>query len=242
MDNNNPLRNKIMEAIQAGHVHMRPRWQFVVIAILSSIGAFVLLLVLIYTVSLIVFSLRESGAWFLPAFGGRGWFDFFRSLPWFLISVLVLLGLVLEFLVKKYSFVYKKPILISVAGIMLLMAFGGFGLAQTSLHAQMAFLARHNVLPEPLMGLYKPPFRLRPDDVYHGRIVARTNDGFILSDRGESTTTVVITRHTRLPFGENFEPGDAVVVIGDSIGTSTDSDTIEAFGIREVRIESRERD
>ena len=237
MDNNNPLRNKIMEAIQAGDVHMRPKWQFVLITALGVLGASILLLSLIYTVSLIVFFLRESGAWFLPAFGARGWFDFFRSLPWFLIAMLVLLGLLLELLVKKYSFVYKNPILISVAGIMFLMIFGGFSLAQTPLHAQMAFLARHNVLPEPLTGLYKPPFRLRSDDVYHGRVTERTEDGLILSNREFSTTSVVITRRTRLPYGEDFVPGDAVVIIGDLIGTSTGAQIIEAFGIRKVKIE-----
>jgi hypothetical protein len=219
-----------MDAIHGGKVRMRPRWHFILLSALGVTGALILLLALVYAVSLGVLFLRASGAWFLPSFGGRGWFDFFRSLPWLLILLLGLFVVVLEVLVRRFEFVYKKPLLISVVGIVLVIFGGGFVLSLTPLHRELAFFDRHGMLPPPFTGLYRAPFRMHPDDVYNGTIVAHTATGFVMTDRGESTTSVIITSVTRLPFGEDFAPGDTVVVIGDRSAT----DTINAYGIREL--------
>ena len=228
------MRGKVMDAIHEGAVRMRPRWHFLLLSMLGVVGALILLLALVYSVSLMVFFLRASGAWFLPAFGGRGWLDFFRSLPWLLIALLALLVLVLEAAVSRYSFVYKKPLALSAIAIIAVVLLGGLALAQTPLHRQLARFARDGLLPAPLHTLYRPPFHMRSGNVYHGTIVAPTTRGFIMTDRGESTTSVVIMQRTRLPYGEDFAPGDTVVVIGDS---NTMMEAVEAFGIRKVENE-----
>jgi hypothetical protein len=221
-----------MDAIHKGDVHMKPRWHFLLLSALWIIGSLILLLSLIFAVSLVVFFLRQSGAWFLPVFGGRGWFDFFRSLPWLLILLLGVFVLILEVLVRRYSFVYKKSLLTSIVGIVLVVLVGGFALAETPLHRLLATFDHHGQLPPPLLGMYQPPFRMRPDDVYRGTIIALTSKGFVLADRAQGTTSVIVLPHTRLPLGENFEVGETVVVIGDS--TSTATGTVEAFGVSEA--------
>jgi hypothetical protein len=233
-NHNESVRAKVMETIQKGEVRMRPRWHFLLISALALAAAFIVLFALAYVVSLVVFFLRESGAWFLPGFGGRGWFDFFRSLPWLVVALLGVFVFVLEVLVRRHAFVYKKSLLVSALGIVLVICAGGFVIAQTSLHRGLAFLARSGQLPPPIRQWYRPPFRMHPDDVYRGVILSIHKDGFTIADYGAGTTTVVITPQTRLPEGADFVPGDMVVVIGDR---SAATDTVSAFGVREVEKE-----
>jgi hypothetical protein len=211
---------------------MRPRWHFVLLSALSVIGAFILLLTLLYVTSLAMFFLRDSGAWYTPSFGGRGWYPLLHSLPWFLILLIVAFMIVLDLLVRRFAFVYKKPLLLSAIGILLLIFFGGFFIAQTPLHRMIMLSARHGDLPSPIDMLYRGPMRVPPpSDTYHGQILVIVPGGFTLVDEeGAGTTTVLVTPETRLPYGEDFKPGERVVVVGDTTATGT----VRAFGIREI--------
>ena len=226
------IRQGVLDAIKKGKIEMRPRWHFVLLSTLAALGMFIVLLTLLYIVSLSVFLLRDSGAWFAPSFGGRGWFSFLHSVPWLLILFIIVFVGILEILARRYRFVYRKPLLLSVAGILVLILAGGFAIAQTPFHRQMEFYAEHHMLPPPLSMIYGAPFRMPPPpDVYHGTILTVTLDGFVIDDlNGAGTTTVIITGKTRLPDGEDFSVGSEVVVVGDTVATGT----IQAFGVREV--------
>jgi hypothetical protein len=149
-------------------------------------------------------------------------------------------ALLLEILVRKYSFAYRSSLTVSLGGILLLVFVGGFALAQTSFHRRMEFAAHHGNLPPPIGILYGNAFRQRPPgDMYRGVIVAQKQGGFVMIDPdGNATSTVEITPKTRLPYGEDFTPGQMVIVIGDPDGTGT----VRAFGIRtieEARIQTQ---
>ena len=225
------LRGNIMDAIKKGSVQMRPRWHFVLLSAVVAVGALIVLLGLMYMASLSVFFLHDTGAWFVPSFGGRGWFSFLQSIPWLLIILIVVLAALLEVIVRRYAFVYRKPLLLSAVCILLVVIMGGFLIAATPFHRQMKFYLVHNQLPPPLAFVYGAPFRAPPPpDVYNGTILATTTNGFIIDDQnGAGTTTVVITNQTRLPDGIDFAVGTDVVVVGDRLGSST----VRAFGVRE---------
>jgi len=231
----NGVGDDVMKAIREGHVHMRPRWHFLLLSALTLTGAILAFLTLLYIVSLGVFFLRDSGALFAPSFGARGWLTLLRSLPWLLIGFVVIFFVILEYLVKRYAFVYKKPLLLSVSGILCIVFIGGVAIARTPLHHTMLVSARHGFLPAPLSALYGHPLRqTSPDDMYHGQIVDVIQGGFVLVDEdtedGHGTTTVLLTPRTRLPYGEDFTLGERVVVVGDEVATGT----IQAFGVREI--------
>lgn len=231
-DNINELRNKIMRTIQHRGVAMRPRWHFLLISALVTAGVLILVIALLYIASLALFFVRESGGWYAPAFGGRGWFVLLHSAPVLLLVLIALFAVVLEILVRKYSFAYRAPLMISLGGILCLVFIGGFVLAQTSLHRRLEFEARHGHLPPPMEMWYQKPFRgPPPGDMFRGIVVMRDGDKFLfVSSEGAGTSTVQITPKTRLPFGEDFGPGDMVIIIGDPNGTNT----IRAFGVRRV--------
>ena len=226
------LRGSVMDAIKKGEVQMRPRWHFAALSLFALVGIVLVVLTLLYLVSLAVFFMRESGVWFAPSFGMRGWFEFARSLPWLLIGLTIVFLVLLELLVRRYSFVYQKPLVASVAAGIIIISIGGFVIARTPFHRTLYREANHQLLPPPIGILYRAPFRTpHPPEVYHGTIFATSTSGFVVVDiDGEGTSSVVITPQTRLPYGADFSTGDLVVVFGDRIGT----DTIQAFGIREI--------
>lgn len=233
-DTHTHVKQSVMERIRKGGVTMRPRWHFILLSTLSAVGILAFALFLLYVTSLVLFFLRQSGALYLGDFGGRGWYDLLRSLPLPILFLLLVFVIVLEVLVRRYALVYKKPLLASVFAILAIVLLGGYALERSPLHGTLAGLARLRLLPQPVEGLYRPPFLMRADDVYRGVIIATSTGGFVIMDHGHGTTTVRLTPRTRLPEGEDFAAGDSVVVIGDSVGT----DTVQAFGAREVEAEA----
>jgi hypothetical protein len=221
----------IMDAIRRGDIRMRPRWHFVLLSTLSVLGVLIVFLALLYIASLAVFFLRDSGVWFTPTFGPRGWFSLLRSLPWLLIFLLFIFIVVLEILVRRYAFVYKKPLLASVLGIIALILVGGFFIAITPLHYELLSSARHGG-PPPLNLIYRGPFRgPPPPDTLHGEIVNFMQGGFVVAeDDSNATETVFITPQTRLPYGDDFATGTRVVVIGDPAGQNA----MRAFGVSQI--------
>lgn len=224
------LKDAVLDAIKKEGVKMRPRWHFVLLTLLAASGALILLLTLIYVVSFIVFMLHDGGTWFAPSFGMRGWFDLLRSIPIYLLVLLAIFTIVLDTLVRRYSFVYKRPLLASLAGTVLIVFISGFLVAQTSFHNSLAFQARHGHLPPPLGVWYGHHDHPHSEDMYRGTIVSTSTSGFVIKLGDESTTSVILTPHTRLPFGADFALGDTLVVMGDEMGTGT----VRAFGIMEI--------
>ncbi|MEY4747257.1 MAG: hypothetical protein RLZZ416_306 [Candidatus Parcubacteria bacterium] len=229
---NDSLKGVVMEAIAEGRVRMRPRWHFLIYSAFGVVGVAIVSLLLVYVASLAVFFMRESGALFTPSFGMRGWFVLLRGLPWILITLVLVFIALLQLLARRYRFVYQKPLIASLIVIVSIVFLGGWAVGESPLHRQLADGAHHGNLPPPAGFLYgtglRPP---REKELYHGVIARILPEGFILADFKDATSTVLISRGTRLPFGADFEPGDFVVVIGDE----TSTDTIRAFGIREVR-------
>ncbi|HUO50432.1 MAG TPA: hypothetical protein VMU25_02620 [Candidatus Paceibacterota bacterium] len=224
------LEKSVMGAIREGRVRMRPRWKFVLSGILAGLGGVIILFTLLYIASFAIFTLRQSGALFVPIFGMRGLFAFFAALPIALIVLLVLFTVTLEILVRRYRVGYRTPLLVSVFAILLIVLLGGYAIERTKIHHQILLVARGPGLPSPIAIIYKVGGQPVPG-IYHGTVASFFPGGFMLVDEnGVGTTTVVVDPHTRLPLGGDFSVGENVVVFGDQIGTST----VHAFGVRDA--------
>lgn len=230
--NQESLKDTIMKGIHEGKVQMRPRWHFVLFSALVLVGSLLMCFTLIYAISLLVYLLQVNGEWFAPSLGLRGWASLLHSLPWLLLPLLVAFVVILEILVRRYTFVYKKPLLISVLGVMGVVIAGGFLVSLTPLHDRMARFDRIGMLPPPFDGLYREPPEIRSPDLYRGRIL-QVEAGRILVINRAGTTTILVDPRTRLPYGSGFSEGDMIIVIGDYVATGT----IHAFGIRTVTSE-----
>lgn len=222
------IRQKVMDAIASGRVVMRPRWQFVLSAVLAITGSAILLLALLFLASFILFTLRHTGLVFVPVFGSRGWYELLISLPWVLVLLLLFFIAVLEILVRRYSFAYRQPLLYSAFGIMLVALIGGVLIDRTPLHAGLFRYVEEGQIP--LAERFYHRFESqRFQNVHLGTVLELTDDGFKIHDSLGDDLHIVVTPQTRLPLGFDFAEGDTVLVFGER-----DDDTVAALGVREI--------
>ena len=108
-EKNEQLNKEILTQIKERKVEMKPHWIFILRTILGVLGAILVSLCLVFLVSFIFFGLRKSGVMLAPGFGPQGFFLFMMSLPWVLILISAAFLIVLQILINKYAFIYKKP-------------------------------------------------------------------------------------------------------------------------------------
>ncbi len=222
------IEENILQAIKEGQLKMRPRWHFVLQGILVAIGGFIVAAALLYLISFIIFMTQKTGVWFVPSFGLLGWYEFLYSLPWVLIVLIIAFILILELLVRRYSFAYRRPLLYSVLGLTVLVLCGGVVVSQTTLHQKLFHIAEKGHLP--FAGpMYRDVGHRRLDKVHRGMVTLIMKDGFQMETERQEPYRVVIVPQTRLSRGARIERGDMVVVFGPS-----DHNTIIAIGIQEL--------
>jgi hypothetical protein len=223
------LGDHIIKTIKTGDVKMRPKWYFLLRDILGATAIVIILLIAVYVGSFIIFVLHQDGTWFVPVFGFAGWFALFNALPWVLIVLSCLFVVALAFLVMRYPFSYKWPVVYSFLGIGFLIAAASFLFVQTSF--SNTFFS--SPIPEglPFLGEYYPGVGvLSPNNVHRGEIEALTSSGFVVEGFFGTTSTVFIASQTDMMFAGPFEPGDVVVVFGNRSVTGT----IQAVGIEKI--------
>lgn len=231
MENNEKqkiIKESILATIKTGQVKMTPKWHFVLKAGLAALGVIIVLLFVLYLASFIIFALRQTGVLFVPYFGLEGWYAFFTHLPVFLIFLVIIFLVVLELLVRHYAFAYRRPLLYSAAGILVLMAIGSLAVLNSSFHGGLSKYADEN--KDTIVGKFYGDYgRKKFTDVHRGMIVEMDNNGFVMRNRREEVLTIIVSRRTRLPFGADFASGDIVVVLGPRNDTF-----IQAFGIQKI--------
>ncbi|MCX6758141.1 MAG: hypothetical protein NTX14_00350 [Candidatus Nealsonbacteria bacterium] len=227
-NNNSSINETVMQAVQSGMIKMRPKWHFILRAALAIIGSIVLALFALYLASFIFFMLLRTGAWFIPAFGFHAIVVFLISLPWLLILLTALFVIILEVLVRRYSFAYRWPLLYSAIAIILIVLIGGFAVAKTPIHKHLIEYDQGNG-PLCCGGVYRDMDRPRSNDIHIGMIIEFTEDGFRLQDRGQENLRVVVSKKTRLPYGSDYSVKNVVVVFGP-----LHDNIIDALGVRRI--------
>ncbi|HEX3099737.1 MAG TPA: hypothetical protein VHQ41_02070 [Patescibacteria group bacterium] len=227
-ENRKSIQDNVLAAIDAGRVHMKPRWQFVLQGALMVAGLVLAALAVLFTGSFIVFLLEQNGAWFAPAFGGPGVRELFTALPLLFIAVALIFLLLLERLVRRYSFSYAQPMLYSVVGIAVFVAAGSFLIVQTHVHEGLFKQAQEEHLPI-VGGFYRQFGEPHLDRIISGTIVEAFENGFYITDPEDQQFTIIVTPSTQFPTGRDIDIGDNVIILGDRNGVN-----ILAEGIRTV--------
>jgi hypothetical protein len=147
------LKKKILDEIAAGKVYMRPRAYFVVQMTALVVVALAALVVSIFIFNFIAFSIRLNRADMLIGLGPQGWLTFLTFFPWTMLALDVLLVFVLEWLVRRFSWGYKVPMLYLLAGLLALTVFTGIAIDRaTPLNDRLWHV--HRGLPSPLRDIY----------------------------------------------------------------------------------------
>ena len=220
------LGEKILKKIKKGKIKMKSKSYFVFRTALFVIGVILVFIFIIFLISFIIFILRTSGVGHFPAFGFRGLRIFLVSFPWLLMILAVIFILILEVFARRFSIVYRKPLLYSALGIVVIALLLGLVIAQTPMHKRLFQSAQEGKLP--VFGPFYKGYHMRvPDNVYFGEVSSITDDGFEIETKQGESLSVIISSKTRLPFNEDIQEGDSAVVIGER-----DNSTIKAFGVR----------
>lgn len=234
-EKNEQLNKEILSQIKEGKVEMKSRGFFLLRTILGILGVSILSLCLVFLVSFILFGLRKSGVALAPGFGPQGFILFAMSLPWMLILITVAFLAVLEILIRKYSFVYKKPILYSLIGI--------FGIT-TLITLLLPSFALHNSVfrayrPErgdegidmPAVGKFYRGFGIpHPPDLVRGVVIDFATGTLVIANDDGVTSSVIFTDMTKIFPGTRMKNGDELLIFGPR----STSGIIQAFGIREI--------
>ena len=220
------IQAKVLDEIKSGRVAMRPKWHFALNLALVAVGAAMALALVWYVVSFAIFILHDSGAWFGPTFGPRGWLVVLGALPGVLIFLAIIFVIILEVLVRHFAFSYRRPIVYSLGGIVLLVVVGSAAVAKGRVHERLtSYAERHHM---PMMAPLARAFRGRPSaHLFPGTIATTTDTGFILTTRRGDAIYIRLSPGTRMPPGFLFTVGDKIMVFGDRMATS-----VTAFGIR----------
>ena len=164
----------------------------------------------------------------MPTFGFQGVRIFVTAFPWILIILVIGFVVLLEILIKRYEFAYKRPLLYSVVGIVVLVVLGGFLMAQTPFHGELYRQARNDHLP--FVGRLYHGFGLERLERVHRGVLVKVSDGeFLMENRDGESLIIRISSTTRFPLGMDFFQGDRIVVLGER-----NNGIIEAIGIRKI--------
>lgn len=222
------LSKGVLDKIETGQVKMRPRIHFVLKSLLITLGLILTTLFALYLISFVVFVLRTSGVFYLPGFGFPGLKIFLISFPWLLIFIAIILIIVIEILVKHFSFAYRRPILYSLLGILILVFVGSFIVYRTQLHSGLFERAEEGRLP--VAGpLYKGYGMPEFEDVHHGIVSEITDNGFMVEESDGQILNIVVSPETRFPSGKNIKENDLVMILGEQ-----DNGKLNALGIRKI--------
>ncbi len=218
--------DNVISQIKSGDTKMKPKWHFVLKTTLFAISTIFVSITLLYIVSLVIFILRKTGVIFVPLFGLKGLSVFMLSLPWILIILGIAFVIVLEILIKHYSFTYRRPLLYSLLGIVIIMSVGGVLVFKARIHDSLLKYAEDTKIPM-IKSFYREYGLQKLNNVYIGNIKEMFIDGFIMNDSHNEDVVVIITKNTTLPLNTDLEEGDDVVVLGELNG-----EVIEALGVR----------
>jgi len=115
------IMDSIMDRIRDDKVKMKPRWYFVLGSIAMIVGFICAVIISIFFVSLISFSLRSHGP-----MGAVRYQELIDSFPWWALAIAVFGILIGSLILKKYDFSYKKNFIGIIIFVIFAIIISGF--------------------------------------------------------------------------------------------------------------------
>lgn len=237
-DNKINIKDKILTDINCGKISMRPRLEFTMRFVALVVLASSILLLSIFILNFLAFSIRVSHHESLLGFGARGIFSFLLIFPWMLLALDIVLILALEWLVRKFEFGYKMPVLYLLGGLFTITIVSGL-LVDRGTPFNDHMLAKSQSVPLPL-GFYQHAKIVPPQgsgvcfctvvSVEGNKIVVYDNRS---EDNEEDTLTVFF------PEDNNFENITTTLKVGNTVLLAGDEKdgVVQAFGIQNIQIQ-----
>ncbi len=206
---------------------MHSKVYFLARSLLLTSGVLLVVLILVFLLSFILFVDRANGLDWLWGFGFKGVILYLSLQPWILIIISLVLILVIEVAIRHLSFAWRRPLIYSAVGVIILLAsFAGL-VARTNLHDVLFKNAAENRLSI-IGGLYRG-FGLRQfKNIYTGQVSQTSASGFVLIRPDNTQIQIKYSNQTHFPNGP-IKNDDEVFVAGRISGQ-----TLEAYGVRKI--------
>ncbi len=158
------IKEKVIEKINSGQIYMKPKWFFVVRFVFRIISAFIVFFAILYILSFVVLVFKEKGPIDVLGMGTKGVHIFISTMPWLLMFAFLVLLIVLEFLVRKFAFVYKKPLLYSIFALVFVVLLASFALVKIDRDFKFARFGERPEVPffGPINKHYRGEYDNRP--------------------------------------------------------------------------------
>ena len=223
------FKDRVLASIEAKHVKAYSKAHFTLRVILLALLAAVILIVSVLLVNFALFTLRISGRAMLLNFGPQGILIFIRVFPWPLLAFDIALILILEWLLQRFKFGYRSPVLYSLIAIFAIAISAGLIIDRgTRFNDLLLRDADDRRLPGAIGSIYRGARRPPLDSgICECQIEVIASTSVSATDLiARPTTTVIVILPEGFPAG-SLAPGDVVFVAGQRV----DSTTIQAFGI-----------
>jgi len=214
-NNKNLITEKVVSKIERGELKMKPKVYFIAKSILVISSLILTFLLVLYFGSLIIFVLRINDILLFHGMGFQVIRSILLSFPWYLVFLIFTLIILIEIIGKRFQFVYRKPFIVSLFAILVLVIISSFLIERSSLHYSFFRLAEQERLP--LAGrMYRDLGNLDIDNAYFGIILKKESDFWIMKLNSGEMVNLKITEKTRgkRTFSE-IEEGEKIIVIGE---------------------------
>jgi hypothetical protein len=225
--NKDHLKESILKKIKLDELKMRPRLYFSAQLVALVLCAILVGVVSAFLFNFLLFYLSASGRSILLGFGRRGVYSFLRLFPWWLLVLDLVLIFGLAWLVRQFSFGYKRPVLY----ILLVLLAGVFGIGvflnlATDLNDRLEQHDRHGAFEH----ARRPP--PPPEGICRCTITAINGNRITAEDTyfgATSTYTILLPPNSARATTSGLRVGDTIFVVGDA-----ENDVIRAFGVQKV--------
>ncbi len=231
------LKETVIEKIKKGDVEMRSKSYFILkgFLVFGTIGlSFVFA---IYLLTLLIFVLRINDIILLSDFGWYGLSIFIKIFPWAILFLSLFFLLLTDILSRKFSFAYRKTIIVSLGVVTLIVFFFSILIDSYSLQDKVYQSALRNEIPIGRQ-MYRDLANIESENVVMGKVVEINEEFLIIEKDNQEKVTVIITdpasRHFRSL--DRVREGESVFVIGEE----DDTGKINAFGVKKM-VRGRDR-
>jgi hypothetical protein len=225
------FKDRVLENIESKNVTMRSKAHFRLAAIALILVALLTLVVSIFLCTFILFSVRISGHEPLLSLGARGLVFFLQLFPWTFLLVDILLIGILEWMLRKFPFGYKRPVLYTILGLLVItISVSVFIDRATGFNEALLRRADEHHLPSLFGDLYEHAGHPQRSQNGVCKCTITSINGNVLSAEDRDINKVIpliIILPANDPQLSTLHVGDTILVAGDIA-----SGTIRAFGIR----------
>lgn len=220
------IKSAVLDKILKGDVTARSKSYFILKNGLLILTIVIISSFILFATSFIMFALQESKMWYLPMFGLKGFKVLLGNFPWILTLLVILFIVVLEILVNRYGFAYRRPLLYSALGIVFIVVAISFLVKQTPLHGAIYNQIERGRLPM-ARSLYEGYAKPNVKDFHPGTVLELKESGFLIANRDGTLIEVIVTDQTKMKPGFRIELNRRLLIIGKMRDNVVVADAIE---------------